>query len=255
MYDLEVENLKSVLYQQKIQPYFQNIVDENKNIVGVEVLARWVESEDVVFLPHFFIDKFEKKGLLVEFTCSLIEQVIGVISNQYDKVNINNDFYVCINITEDVLADFKFKTYIRHLSSYCHVVLELTEKNSIICSNCVRNDIQELYSDRIKFAIDDYGKDNSTLLLLYEYQFDILRLDKYFVSSLFDSSFFELNNKRKLIIKNIIDLCHNLGVRLIVEGIETQSQETLLKDMGVKFFQGYLYSRPSKTMGLFSKII
>ncbi|WP_414477968.1 EAL domain-containing protein [Photobacterium damselae] len=67
--------------------------------------------------------------------------------------------------------------------------------------------------------------------------------------------FFELNNKRKLIIKNIIDLCHNLGVRLIVEGIETQSQETLLKDMGVKFFQGYLYSRPSKTMGLFSKII
>ncbi|WP_414477842.1 EAL domain-containing protein [Photobacterium damselae] len=51
----------------------------------------------------------------------------------------------------------------------------------------------------------------------------------------------------------MIDLCHNLGVRLIVEGIETQSQETLLKDMGVKFFQGYLYSRPSKTMGLFSK--
>ncbi|PSU82659.1 EAL domain-containing protein [Photobacterium kishitanii] len=246
---LDLDNLKSVLFQKKIQPFFQDIVDGNRNIVGIEILARWVEDDKVLYLPDFFITKFEKHGLLVDFTCSLIEQIISIFLVSVNK--FSDDFYISLNVTEEILSNYKFKIYIKQLSLYCNIVLELTEKKSIICSDCIKNDIEELRSEKIKFAIDDYGMDNSTLLLLYDYKFDFLKLDRYFISMLLENSQSEFNYKRKLIIKNIVDLCIVLDIKLVVEGIENIEQERLLKDIGVKYFQGYLYSKPMRFNNIF----
>ncbi|WP_305846276.1 hypothetical protein [Photobacterium kishitanii] len=64
MLDLELVNLKSVIAQQKIQPYFQNIVDNNRNVVGAEILARWVENNELVFSPDIFIKNLKQRACL-----------------------------------------------------------------------------------------------------------------------------------------------------------------------------------------------
>ncbi|CEO41868.1 EAL domain-containing protein [Photobacterium kishitanii] len=249
MLDLELVNLKSVIAQQKIQPYFQNIVDNNRNVVGAEILARWVENNELVFSPDIFIKKFEAKGLLAEITCSLIEQIICFLSTSIYKHT--DKFYLSLNITEEVLSDRNFKIYIRQLNKYCNVVLELTENKPIVCGSCIKKNIRTLKSDKLKFAIDDYGIDYSSLMLLYDYQFDILKLDKSFISMLCTDFLSESNYRKKIIIKNIVDLCCSLKIKLIAEGVETLEQELLLKNLGVKYFQGFLYSRPMRIDKLF----
>lgn len=241
--DPEIGELLSIISQKKIKPYFQTIVDVNTNIVGIEILARWVDTTNVVQLPSDFIGRFEKNGLLVDLTCSLIEQVIGVFSSIYIE-RIPDKFYVCINVTEDLLSSLVFKSYVFKLSLLCDVILEFSEKNKIISNDIVRKNILDFRTFNVKFAIDDFGVDNSSFHLLYEFDFDILKLDKYFISLLYDNSFCNDKEKKRLIIKNILELCSILEMKLVVEGIESKDQEVFLKSIGVKYFQGYLYSRP-----------
>ncbi|MHA6607415.1 EAL domain-containing protein [Photobacterium damselae] len=241
MFNLEFENLKSVIYQKKIQPFYQIIVDKNKKVVGIEILSRWIEQDGQLFSPDVFIDKFDKHGLLPELTCILIEQIIETMPTSNNK-----DMFISININEDIISDFKFKYYIKYLSTYYNIVLEVTESKKIQNKQCFLSDMSELRSEKIKFSIDDYGKENSTLSLLYDYNFDMIKLDKFFITDLFIRDNGQELSKKTYIINNIVALCSSLNIKLIAEGVETISQEEFLKKNGVAFFQGYLYSKPSR---------
>ncbi|HIF9480324.1 TPA: EAL domain-containing protein [Photobacterium damselae] len=239
---IENKNLQAVLSQQKIQPFFQEIIDSQGKTVGIEILSRWIDEDTLCILPEQFIQAFDNNGLLADLTCSIIEQVIKVLVTT--PRFLSKDFYISINVTEDILSDYKFKYYVKYLSTFYNVILELSETYKIKHPNCLKSDIYELNSNKIKFAIDDYGINNSTLSMLYEYNFHVLKLDKFFVSHLFKNDTYNERNKKRIIIQNIVDLSKALNLKLIAEGIECIEQETTLKNAGVEYFQGYMYSKP-----------
>lgn len=89
-----------------------------------------------------------------------------------------------------------------------------------------------------RIAIDDFGSKQANIFLFSTIDFDVMKLDKSLVDSL------KNNPKIYSLIKSIIDICHELGISIVAEGVETQELLTILEEMGCDQVQGYLFSRP-----------
>jgi EAL domain-containing protein (putative c-di-GMP-specific phosphodiesterase class I) len=100
-----------------------------------------------------------------------------------------------------------------------------------------------LHSAGIKLALDDFGTSNSNFIALLDDSFDILKIDKTFVDYL-DSFSDEDEHSRETILETMVTLCKKLGLRSIVEGVESSKQLEYTKDLGCDIVQGYIISKP-----------
>nr|WP_242452958.1 EAL domain-containing protein [Photobacterium damselae] len=226
----EVEN---AIINNKIKPYVQPIVDDNGDIVGGEILARWIKDNGEIVPPNVFIPTIEQYDLMVPMTLSLLDQVI-----EYQSLYHYKRLHLSFNVTEACLNDPKIKQVCRILSRYCDVVLELTENQQLVQTDTAQTMMASMRKFGVKFALDDYGTGYSTLDYLRKIKFDYLKIDKSFVDHITSD---DVSNA---IIDNIIALADRLNIRIIAEGIEQPEQVEILKSRGVIYFQGYLYGKP-----------
>ncbi|WBJ97158.1 EAL domain-containing protein [Shewanella sp. MTB7] len=224
-------HLKTAIASRKIKPYIQPIVDNNKQIIGGEVLARWMGKDNLIS-PSYFIPLMEDMGLLVEMTASLLEQLIAAPYQYPKKTRLS------INITEEVLIDETILCYINVLSASFIIILEITETSNFSYSTEIINIMHKLQLQGVKFALDDFGIGYSTLASFNQYPFDIIKIDRSFIENIVTS------RKLQLTVLNIAQLCQLFNIIAVAEGVETQAQEDYLRSININHYQGYLYSLP-----------
>lgn len=234
--------LQQALQEQQFELYYQPQVDVTTNqIIGAEALIRWNHPSKGVIPPDAFIPLAEETGLIVEIGKWVLECACQQLAQWNDQGF--SDFVVSVNLSALQVQQREFvaevtNTIKRHNVDPKHIDLELTE--SMIMRNAKEtiSALDQLHKLGIQISVDDFGTGYSSLSYLKRFPLDKLKIDRSFVQDI------TADSDDAMICRTIISMAHNLNLKVIAEGVETQDQLWLLQSYGCELYQGYLYSRP-----------
>ncbi|RYU66839.1 EAL domain-containing protein [Aliivibrio finisterrensis] len=233
IFNYDYYKLKKVIKRHQIKPFVQPVVNEKEEIVGGEVLARWITSTGKVISPLDFIPKIEKYGLMGSMTKSILTQL-----NEYKGTSGYHGLRISVNLTEMCLYNEEIYSLCCQLAKKCTLVLEFTESTEFENRTKIISYMQKFRDIGVKFALDDYGTGYSSLQYLNYYQFDFVKIDKSFIDDI------EINSLSLKILENIILLANNLDIKLVAEGVENKNQQQILNELQISSHQGFLYFKP-----------
>lgn len=234
--------MESALENGEFVPYLQPKWDMAKNhICGAEALVRWKDGNGKIVPPGDFIPLFEKNGFIEKIDFFMLEEICKYIRKMIDEgrevypVSINQSRYLMydpnyISRVQEIFLKYKVPRGL--------VELELTEtvffqeKDRMIS---IMNKLKEL---NMNLSIDDFGSGYSSLNLLRDIPFDVLKIDRGFLDESTQSE------SGKWILSKIVEMAEGMNLRVVCEGVETEEQVEMLLEIGCKYAQGYLYSRP-----------
>ncbi|ACB51227.1 hypothetical protein cce_1877 [Crocosphaera subtropica ATCC 51142] len=237
-------DLKGAIEKEELTLYYQPIFDlETQMIQGVEALVRWQHPQNGLISPQFFIPIAEETGYILaidnwvlETACHQMKQWLTLGSNcQFSKVSINISSYQCLqkNLTQKIRKILSTTGL-----NPSNITLEITETALIQDPDSAIVILNQLKDLGIILSLDDFGTGYSSLSYLHYFPVDTLKIDRSFISNL-------SKNKEGLeIVKTIINLGRNLNMDIVAEGIETDEQLKLLKQLNCQYGQGYLFSKP-----------
>jgi len=228
------------LKEEKLTLYYQPKIDlKSGEIVGFEALLRWKDPA----MHYMAIDKViravENAGMISQLTKWVVEKSIIQISEWQAKgFNVN----VSVNLSSKDLSNGALleytKTYIEKYKIDPELYeYELTERSLIENHGKSVTYLNELKKLGLKISIDDYGVGYNSLLNMISLPVDYIKIDKYFIKNINDV-------QGKKLVDDMISLIHNLGKKVLAEGVETADQERSLLKLGCDFVQGYYYSKP-----------
>ncbi len=237
-------DLRSGLSKNELQIFYQPIFNlENKDIEGFEALLRWNHKEKGLLSAQQFIPIAEKSDLISILGQWTIEKVCHDIFNWQQQTKLKETFYVSVNLSakqlwqKDLLEQVKNIVNAHNLSP-SFLKFEITENMIIDNSRNAISILQRIKDYGINLYIDDFGTGYSSLSYLHRFPFDVLKIDRSFVSRM------ELDQSSLDLVRTINLLAKSLGLEVIAEGIETQKQLDLLVDMNCRYGQGFLFSSP-----------
>ncbi|HQT26717.1 MAG TPA: EAL domain-containing protein, partial [Burkholderiales bacterium] len=243
--------LRQALPRKELEVYYQPIVEmANERIIKAEALLRWNHPKLGMVSPTTFIPLAEESGLILEIGEWVFEEVISSIvrwQKRYDRiiqVSVNNSPIQFEKAARHLWMDRLEKSGLPAKS----INVEITEGLLIKDSSSVKLQLVELRNRGIEVSIDDFGTGFSALSYLKQFDIDYLKIDRSFVSNLTEDS-----NDRAL-TEAIIQMAHQLGIKTIAEGVESEAQRDLLVAAGCDLAQGFLYSRPVP-IGEFEKLL
>ncbi len=235
------QDLRDALETGGITVWFQPIVDaQSGRIVAAEALARWPHPTRGMIPPDRFIAIAEERGLIVEVgkqvlaaTCSQARPMLrdGLLR----RVSVN---FSPLQLQDAEIVGFVRDTVRRNGIAPAQLLIEVTESVMLTDHPAVRQTIEALRAEGIGLALDDFGAGYSNLSYLTQLKVDVLKIDRSFVAEL------ETEFATGAMIRNITALAHELGVTVVVEGVETARQRELIVSYGCDFIQGYLFSKP-----------
>jgi len=224
----------------------QNSLEDN-SIFGIEVLTRWRSPEFGVVDTEGFIRVIESSSLL------LIKKFHEwVIKETFNQMALWQDMGLlvptCINFSSQYLQCKDSLNYILYLMQEYkidphYLGIELTETSPITKKDEIFFVLHHLSMLGIKICLDDFCTSYCPLEYLCDLPIDIIKLDKRFIHGLVDQSM-DRRTAINTIVESLITMAHNLGIKVIAEGVETIEQLELVAAMGCDAFQGYLLSRP-----------
>jgi len=240
---LELEsNLRRALENDELVVYYQpkiNLITDEPN--GMEALVRWNHPEQGIISPDEFIPIAEETGLIIQ----LGQQVIEKSCRQFKQWQ--NENMPVINISINVSArQFKEQDLVTLLQNTLqknqldatHIELELTESTLLKNEDQAESILNQLHNMGIKISIDDFGTGYASLAYLKRLPIDVLKIDKSFIDGI-------LHDPDDIAIINAIyGLAKGFELQLVAEGIETQEQLEKVRELGVDYGQGYLWSPP-----------
>ena len=234
---LEAE-LREAIPANTLELYYQPIVGTNTTQVhGFEALMRWNHPRRGFLQPGQFLDVAEEAGLMTELGNWAIRracrQAVALPANINMAVNVSPSQFRSSGIVDHVkraLADTGLDA--------SRLTLELTE-NVLMSSETVAARVMDQLTELgVKLALDDFGTGYSSLSYLQRFAFSKVKIDRSFVAGL------ETKPANAAIIRAIIRLAGDLGMEVVAEGIETETQAALLRAEGCDFLQGYLFGKP-----------
>ena len=247
-----VNHLKEAINNKEIQVYFQPKVELRRGRIGnMEALARWISPHLGFMSPADFIPIAEKAGLIREIDLLIIEQVLAWLQRrQYDGKRI---VPVSINISPDHFYHPQFITRLRELMQQYYadpnyLIIEVTENIGLVDMERAKDILWELKLRGFKTSVDDFGIGFSSLSYLQKFAFSELKIDRSFTSKIQETGTY-------MIIQSIIQIAKNLEIDVVAEGVETEQQVQLLKELGCEIAQGYFYYKPMSLDDIEEKII
>ncbi len=237
------QDLRLAIGTEQLSLFYQPIVDLfDSRVIGLEALIRWQHPELGFISPAEFIPIAEETGLIQELGESVVAMSCKALS-EFAKVPELAHLYVNINISAMQILSRTLDEYIRQqIAKYqidtSKLNAEITESILVEDFNAAIQFVQELKSIGMKVLLDDFGTGYSSLSYLHQFPFDIIKLDQSFIQST------EENDKMVGLIESIGFLVASLGMQIVVEGIETQSQSAIAQNLNCHFGQGYLYAKP-----------
>ncbi len=239
---IEIEkNLHYALEKEQFTLYYQPFVSFNGNIIGMEALIRWNHPELGFIPPDKFIPIAESTGQIMKIGDWTLQVACRQIK-EWHKAGFES-LRVAVNLSarqfldEDLVA--KIEEIIRKTNiSPSSLELEITESSVMENPDEAINKINQLYDKGITFSIDDFGTGYSSLSYLKKFKVNHLKVDRSFIKDIIT------DQSNTQITKAIIDMAHNLKMKVIAEGVETVEQKEFLTSIKCDIMQGYLFSRP-----------
>ncbi len=234
--------LRAALNENRLTIHYQPRLDaETLTVIGVEALARWNDSEEGAISPNEFIPLAEECGLIAKVDEWVLESACKEIL-QWEKqtgfqLNLAVNFSPAQFIREDlheIIADILAQTGFPGN----HLELEITESLFGPDSNDVCSILEHLRELEIEISIDDFGTAYSSLSRLKQLPLQTLKIDQSFIRDLGRSP------DDEALVKTIISLAHNLNLKVVAEGVETEQQFHFVKQYGCDTVQGYLFGKP-----------
>jgi diguanylate cyclase (GGDEF)-like protein/PAS domain S-box-containing protein len=244
--------LRDVVERNELELLYQPILDCNTNeVTQCEALLRWKTSDGGYIMPDVFIPIAEDSGLIKQLGEWVIQQACKDLKYLHQTVSANMKF--AINISPNQLKEANFSQMIaakldEHKLSPEMLELEITESVLIHDLGETKANLDALCHRGMHLSIDDFGTGYSSLGYLQKYPFSTLKVDRSFVSQI------EANNNNAKLTETIITMAHNLGMKVVAEGVETEDQQQFLKRCKCDFVQGYLFSRPIRFEQLIEKL-
>lgn len=233
------KRLKDAFNNSEFVLYYQPQIDTNsEKIVGIEALLRWNSPSHGLVMPRNFITVAEEMGLINEIGKWVIES-----SFAFAKELMNKDICVSCNVSAVQLKQSSFvndviDAFNRYGLKKGSVALEITESCLIEPLGDVYEKLEKLKNHGILIYLDDFGTGYSSLNSMKNLPIDVLKIDKSFIDNTIP------NGVNRRIVKTIISLAHEIGLKVIAEGVEEKEQLTYLNLCGCNNMQGYLFSKP-----------
>jgi sensor c-di-GMP phosphodiesterase-like protein len=232
--------LRLALKRGEFYMVYQPVVDLHSGAwVGAEALIRWRRPDGEEVSPDLFIPVAERFGLIQQITrrvCELCVKDLRSLLAQYP------DFRVSINLSAEDFSSKDITQYLRDLLARSGLPtrqfqVEVTERG-LLDQNTARDVLQLLRASGIRVAIDDFGTGYSSLGYLTSLDVDSLKIDRIFIETI------GVGAATSHVVAHIIKMAKSLGLNMIAEGVETDTQADYLRTQGVQYAQGWLYARP-----------
>src|SRR3954452_5965663 len=226
----------------QFEVWYQSQVDlESHDIVGLEALIRWRHPEHGVIGPGEFLPLIERSGNNARLTRYVLTDACRALQHLASAGRPH--IRIAINLPPSELADHSFAAELRATCARFDVAaslleLEITEGSLINNMASASETLHRLRRLGATIALDDFGTGYSSLAHLRRFPLDKVKIDKAFISEIPDSA------EDKAIVGVIASLAGTLGLTLVAEGIERAEQAQAMREMGVRFGQGFLYHRP-----------
>jgi len=232
VYATLIDNIKA----ETVTPYFQGIFATADSTVPYkyESLMRLMDSEGRVLSPAVFMEKSKEYRLYTQLMSQMIDKVFDVMSNHDVAVTLNLS-YVDINNIE--LCD-KLMQKVNKMKVGNRLTVEIVESEQIQDIEMVNEFIFALKKRGVMIAIDDFGSGFSNFDTIANLDIDYVKLDGSLVSKIHDT-------KYRIILENMVNICHDLGIKTIAEYISDESIMEEAKSIGVDYLQGYHLHQPS----------
>lgn len=218
---------------------------QNNAITGAEALVRCKVKENIVYTPNRFVPILEETGLISVLDFYVFENVCCQLERW---VRMGKEIVpISVNFSRKSLEEENFVERLESITSKYDIPtdlleIEITETAEADDRNLLQ-DITSLLRDRhFPISIDDFGVRNANLSLFVDLEFDVLKIDRHVTEQLCQ------NRKSQLLISALVQICHKMEVKLIVEGIETKNQLDILREIKCEEGQGYIFSRPLPLM-------
>ncbi|MDP8904306.1 MAG: EAL domain-containing protein [Chloroflexota bacterium] len=232
--------IRRALEKREMIVFYQPKVDFKGHVVGAEALVRWQHQRDGLVLPDDFIAMAEHTGLIRPLTLFVVEEAARQCHAWRQS---GNDLHVAVNLSIRSLLDIELPDGIasileRYPIPASCVQLEITE--SVIMADTARTEsvLERLHAMGLGISIDDFGTGLSSYERLQRLPVNELKIDRSFVLGM------DAGGKAEKIVRSIVDLGHNLGLRVVAEGVETPAAWKQLRRLGCDVAQGYLIGRP-----------
>jgi diguanylate cyclase (GGDEF)-like protein len=239
---LILENkLRNALVMDQFVLHYQPKVDfVQRAIHSVEALIRWNDPETGLVPPGKFIGLLEETGLIREVGDWALRRAVDDVL-QWRAMGLQAP-RCAVNVSAVQLREASFADSVQKVAETfgdipCMLDLEITE--SLLMENVEQTTIalKQVLKNGVNISVDDFGTGFSSLAYLAKLPIHTLKIDRAFIIDL------ETDDHSRAIVRSIISLAHSLGLDVVAEGVETEAQATLLRDMGCDLMQGFLFSK------------
>jgi EAL domain-containing protein (putative c-di-GMP-specific phosphodiesterase class I) len=244
------EDLRSAIERNRFVLHYQPLIEiATGEVTGVEALVRWQHPERGLIFPDSFISRAEELGLIDELSWLVINRgmsEVGQFANGDGKAPI-----LSLNASVYSFHDLKFPDTLVSIAekngvSPVNVTIEITETGLIEELGRTLDILARLRMKEVKLSIDDFGTGYATMQQLKNIPATELKVDKSFVENM------QSSDQDRILVRKTIEMGHELGMRVIAEGVERPEQLEILRQNGCDGAQGYLFSRPLPPEGLVS---
>ena len=235
--------MRRALDHEQFQLHYQPIVDlDGRRLLGFESLLRWEHPERGAISPGEFIPIAEDTGMIVPMGRWVLRRAVRQLHSWREEFNAD-ELTVSVNLSAKQLRDPLLLESIDSVLAETRIdptslKLELTESVMLEQAEHVMALLQEIRARGVEVWLDDFGTGYSSLGYLHRFPVDGLKIDRTFVSPL------DGWPQSATMVRTILGLAQNLGLRVVAEGIETEVQAKQLEDLGCRHGQGWLFGRP-----------
>ena len=219
---------------------FQPKIDiASGNIIGAEALVRWQHPVRGLIPPDSFIPLVEERGRIADLTLFTIDQTLDALS-QWKEQGIG--LGLSVNVSATLLDDRKFMDALLSKVENADIepallTVEITESAAMDDADSAIAAMHMMRDWGIRLSVDDYGTGQSTLSYLKHLPVDEIKIDKSFVVNV------EQSSSDRILIRSTIELAHDLGLKVVAEGIEDEATLAILAELGCDVGQGYLIGK------------
>lgn len=236
--------LRRALDRREFVLYYQPEVDlVTRKIVSLEALIRWHHPERGLVPPMDFIPAAEESGMILPIGDWGLAEACNQIQLWREEDPRHGSLRVCVNLSarqfmREGLADHVESLLEKSGTCSQQLELEMTESSLIPNMQTALDVLGGLHTLGVSLTMDDFGTGYSSLSNLHAFPFDVLKIDRSFIGRMSEG------DQPLQIVRTIIELARVLGMDVVAEGIETRDQYRLLRQMGCRFGQGYLFAKP-----------
>ncbi|WP_419799573.1 MAG: putative bifunctional diguanylate cyclase/phosphodiesterase [Terasakiella sp.] len=234
--------LRKALEKEELTLYYQPIVEpKTGRIAGAEALIRWLHPEKGLIPPDKFIPLAEETGLIVSIGQWVIETACQALKELH--ASGFEGLYIAVNVSpqqiwSQTLVDVVKNALVEYEVPRGSLVIEVTESVCMAETETTLTALKAMSDLGVRLAVDDFGTGFSSLNYLKRYPFNILKIDRAFISDLPDS------NDDAALVNAMLAMGHSLGLSIVAEGVETEEHVAFLEERDCDLLQGYYFNPP-----------